>query len=359
MVNPAFHDAVHAIYDVPEQPESVGSALAAIGRFLGTPHVHLLTYQQDRMRILATERAGTDRLAALWSSRDIGHLLANTPQGQVVDARRWVGHGGLPWPSALAAVVPAVPDTDITALIVPLESKDGDAQCAVQDKLQQLLPHLRRAIVLWRRLDDDMPTVKATTQLVRDLPLPTLLTDGDGRCIETNGAFAALKSSLAAKVVSGRLAFRDEYLQDSWQSALRETAETAIGRRLLADSGSGRQWKVHLQPFPCIPSARSFDPKNFVLAVFEEHAPVPYADPERMATVSKLTRAEQNVLSGLLQGLTGKVIARSRNASVNTVRSQIMSILTKTGHHSQKELIASFHASSFDPNSVFNEADRV
>jgi hypothetical protein len=33
---------------------------------------------------------------------------------------------------------------------------------------------------------------------------------------------------------------------------------------------------------------------------------------------------------------------------VNTVRSQITSILGKTGHHTQKELIASFSASAFD-----------
>jgi hypothetical protein len=42
---------------------------------------------------------------------------------------------------------------------------------------------------------------------------------------------------------------------------------------------------------------------------------------------------------------------------VNTVRSQIMSILTKTGHHSQKELIASFSASTFDPSSILQQSD--
>ena len=58
------------------------------------------------------------------------------------------------------------------------------------------------------------------------------------------------------------------------------------------------------------------------------------------------------MLSGPLQGYTGKVIAKSRGASVNTVRSQIMSILSKTGHRSQKELIAAFGASTFDPSTM-------
>jgi DNA-binding CsgD family transcriptional regulator len=61
-----------------------------------------------------------------------------------------------------------------------------------------------------------------------------------------------------------------------------------------------------------------------------------------------LTKAELEVLASLLLGQTAKVIARGRGASVNTVRSQITSILGKTGHHTQKELIASFSASAFD-----------
>ena len=61
-----------------------------------------------------------------------------------------------------------------------------------------------------------------------------------------------------------------------------------------------------------------------------------------------LTKAELEVLGGLLLGRTAKVIARDRGASVNTVRSQITSILGKTEHRTQKELIAAFSTTGFD-----------
>jgi DNA-binding CsgD family transcriptional regulator len=50
--------------------------------------------------------------------------------------------------------------------------------------------------------------------------------------------------------------------------------------------------------------------------------------------------------------LPAKTIASRRSASVHTVRSQIMAILDKTGYNSQRELIASFGASSL-PDSAF------
>jgi len=56
------------------------------------------------------------------------------------------------------------------------------------------------------------------------------------------------------------------------------------------------------------------------------------------------------VMSGLLKGWPAKVIASHRSASVNTVRSQIVAILEKTGFKTQKELMACFSNSvSQDP----------
>lgn len=358
-MNSDFEGLIDRIYDVPDQPESLFLALDAIGRFVGSPQVHMLAADTNGVWAFASDAVCADRFAEFWSKRGAAHTLNSVPERELVDLGRGIGSGNLPWTGALAARVPALPNADMTALVVPLQNDDQGTQAGIRGRLQHVLPHLCRAMALWRRLDADMPTVKVATRMVRDFPLPSMLTDGDGRCIETNDAFTAMKPTLAIKMVSGRLAFRDNYLQDSWLSALQETAGTAVSRRLLADSGLGKQWKVHLQPIPCIASPRSTEPEHLVLAIFEEHAQMQSADPERLAAVSKLTPAELDVLAGLLQGLTGKVIAKSRNASVNTVRSQIMSILTKTGHHSQKELIASFSMSAFDAHSVLNSMDRV
>jgi DNA-binding CsgD family transcriptional regulator len=74
-----------------------------------------------------------------------------------------------------------------------------------------------------------------------------------------------------------------------------------------------------------------------------------------MASTARLTRAEVEVLAGLLKGLPAKAIATRRSASVNTVRTQIVAILEKTGFKSQKELMASFSASVL-PESAFSSS---
>lgn len=75
---------------------------------------------------------------------------------------------------------------------------------------------------------------------------------------------------------------------------------------------------------------------------FERLAEGPAAQPTIVPSCAPLTKAELEVLASLLRGQTAKVIARTRGASLNTVRSQITAILGKTGRHTQKELIAAF-----------------
>lgn len=351
MPDPAvFNEVVEAIYDIPDSQGSICRALTVLGSFCGTPDVHLLVLNSKGPTVFSAHPGAAETLARFWSSRDLARLLSQSSVGELVDIGRLVGYTCPTWAGGLAAPVHLLPDCDMTILVAPLPTKSSSESATVSACLRQVLPHLSRAIALRHRLESETPTVKSTAQLVQELPLPALLTDRDGRCIESNAAFGSLKDNLGVHVRGGRLVFQDGYLQDSWQSALRETVGTAVGRRLLADAGTGRQWKVHLQPVLCMAPGHSPESQQFVLALLEEQGAMPYAAPERIAAVSKLTPAELNVLAGLLQGYTGKVIARSRNASVNTVRSQIMSILTKTGHHSQKELIASFSASSFDPS---------
>jgi DNA-binding CsgD family transcriptional regulator len=88
-----------------------------------------------------------------------------------------------------------------------------------------------------------------------------------------------------------------------------------------------------------------------ILVVFDELPALQPPNARDVAGVAGLTRAEFEVMASLLQGLPAKAIAARRSAAVNTVRSQISTILQKTGHNSQKELIASFgNSSSFqDP----------
>ena len=213
--------------------------------------------------------------------------------------------------------------------------------------IEVLTTQIHAALDLRDQLASTLPTAASVALLTKLLPIPCLLTDDAGRCIERNEAFEQVLPTLAGSLRAGRVVFQDSFLQDSWTQALQEGRATAIAQSLLATTRNGTRWKMHLVPFACVGSLAERTPRHLTLALFERFA----ASPTQTLTVPSsrpLTKAELEVLASLLLGQTAKVIARTRGASVNTVRSQITAILAKTGQHTQKELIASFSASAFE-----------
>lgn len=74
---------------------------------------------------------------------------------------------------------------------------------------------------------------------------------------------------------------------------------------------------------------------------------------DKRLLVSNLTVAELSVLNMLAQGLDGSEVARRRNVSKETVRSQIKHILHKTGCRHQNELLARYFQSGFQTSTEF------
>jgi DNA-binding CsgD family transcriptional regulator len=187
------------------------------------------------------------------------------------------------------------------------------------------------------------------TDLVDMLPMACVLTDPQGRSIDRNEAFVAFMSAAGMRISTGRLQFEDSYLQDSWHVALNEVHLTAVPQSLLVAGVEGDQWRVHLVPMRCALEAGDTTERALILVMVEHIAVGAEIAMDRVLHEESrpLTPAENEVLSALLQGHSAKVIANARGASVNTVRSQIMTILDKTGHHNQKSLIAAFAPSGF------------
>lgn len=212
--------------------------------------------------------------------------------------------------------------------------------------LELLVPHFRSTLELADTLNSHLPTTAIAAQLAKLIPTPCLLTDDAGRCIERNDAFGRMLEALSGTLPSGRVVFADPFLQGSWQQALLESHATATPQSLLANAPDGGQWKAYIVPFACINNHGDNTPRHLILALFEKFSGAA-TQTKTVQSSRPLTKAELEVLASLLLGQTAKVIARARGASVNTVRSQITAILGKTGHHTQKELIASFSTSAF------------
>ncbi len=310
----------------------------------------------------ANRRYGRD-----WGSSDPRvQWLASRPSGQVLRCHEpfdqdfvatsrfhqsfLIPHG-LRW--SLAARFASAPGVETVVFILRApDLPPFDEAAAIA--LQQLLPHFEQAAGINLKLERQSAAVHAATEMVRRLPAPCLFTDQAGRCLEGNEAFGRAMESMSMRLLTGRVRFSSTELQARWESALFEAHTTAVTSSMSFIDPAQKEWTAHLIPWlPLAGQSDSFD-KRMILVVFDEKAADhrPQLQPGSMASTARLTRAEVEVLSGLLKGLPAKAIASRRSASVNTVRSQIVAILEKTGFKSQKELMASFSTSVL-PDSVF------
>lgn len=223
--------------------------------------------------------------------------------------------------------------------------------------LHELIPHFERAAAIGLKLEQQARAVHSATEMMRLLPTPCLFTDQAGRCLEGNDAFSRVLEPLSMRLATGRVRFDAADLQRQWSCALFDTHATALPHKMAFKDARQGQWVAHLIPWQSLADEAGPADRKMILVVFEEktgrsHAPY---TPGAIASTARLTRAEMEVLAGLLKGLPAKAIATRRSASVNTVRSQIVAILEKTGYNSQKELMASFSNSNL-PQSVFQDS---
>lgn len=71
--------------------------------------------------------------------------------------------------------------------------------------------------------------------------------------------------------------------------------------------------------------------RNAALLIFKPFAAIPKPPPMLLRTLFRFTQAEAEVASDLVGGISAEEVARLRNVRLDTIRSQIRSILSKSG----------------------------
>ena len=357
-------ELVDLVYEAAVGREGPGELFARVQDCLGADCLQIVsvdlsggTVQASRLarevpRLQAFNRAYAQR----WSACDpLVSALLSSPMGKVlrhpdpadgaeVAASPWYQQfllpHGLRW--SMAGMFPT--SAGATVLMARAASDQGPFDEAAAAALQDLLPHFRRAASLREDVQRQLGEAANAAELLQELPVAYLLTDRFGRCVEANEAFRQESQRLGIRVVTGRLRFGRSEQQDLWERALQETHDTGVEQAIRSTPLTGLQWSVVLKPWRRVSDgARETGlDSRLILAVLDVP---PVASEQQEALLShqaRLTRAELEVLASLLTGLPAKTIAMQRGASVNTVRTQIMAILEKTGFRSQRELIASF-----------------
>jgi len=213
------------------------------------------------------------------------------------------------WDAQIAAADPARP--------VNLGSAFAHQVAAVFQVIEQL-----QAAEL-QRVNDLLSEVHTAAMVLSD----------DGRVMAANRA-AHLAFGLERDGLIGSLPLEPIELQE-FADLVAAVAAAAGSREAvlrLQPKGLDRVLIVHLKPF------LAGNGKAQVLAITSER-PWPDKVSEFLARVFALTPAEIEVMRLLTVGGTVAAIARSTNRRAGTVRSQLHSILEKTGTRSQAELL--------------------
>jgi len=367
-------NVVGLIYASAVEPEKTTEMLRLLNDTVGGATAQTFTWDKSSGEMLHSQFSATDSVLEEANRQYLSHwgaldprapLLVSLPSGEVLRCHerfddRFVAASsfyqdyfiprGLRW--SIAAVVDSCAEsaTAVAGLRGPEASPFEDWAAAA---LQKLLPHFHKASLIRAKLQVQEPANKSVVEMLKVLPTPCLFTDHAGRCIERNQAFDSAVELLSLRVVVGRVRFAEPNLQTRWEAALSDTHATALAQSFLASASNGKQWRVHLIPLHSVMHSGDALDKKMILVVFDRKDQDVQPTVESLTLGARLTKAELDVATSLLQGLPAKVIARQRGASVNTVRSQIMAILDKTGHKSQRELIAALGASAFGASSFF------
>lgn len=213
----------------------------------------------------------------------------------------------------------------------------------------RLLPHLRRVIALQRQLEPVQQHSEALG-MARDIsPLPFVLLDASGQVVHLSPeAEQTVGHHDKLRVHDNRLELQGgQDLQQRFRKCLDTCLDSAAGCwdqaggwfRVEGESGT----PLHLLVMPVHPDVayRGFSGTRAFAAVFV-HDPAARVRlcPDTLKAIFGITPAESRLLQALVQGESLESYAVARARSLHTVKTQLKSLLRKTGTDRQVTLVS-------------------
>ncbi|GAA0587329.1 hypothetical protein GCM10008942_40440 [Rhizomicrobium electricum] len=210
--------------------------------------------------------------------------------------------------------------------------------------LSRLRRHLRTAYSLGLLTNRDALGCLASTQLARSMVKGLLVVDSECRIHWRNPA------------ADGILASNEGLIEDKGRLRARRTFETARLEALARDAAGGRQGVMLVaRPAEKHPYGLAFAPvkadagllptapiRHFVLITVKQMQREIELITARLGELFGFTPAEERLGALLLDGYTLHEAAHLASKALPTVKTQLRSMLKKTGAHSQAELINVF-----------------
>ena len=352
---PEFDRLVDRIYEAAVMPDAWPSVLTDLARTVGGEGGMLATRRNDGQGLigyrtspnLATGAEECVRSGGVARSLATPRLLAAnrcgfvsdqelfTPEEYAADALTvgWILKNNVYHGAATAILIPS---GDLAILqfmrrkgLPPLSRSEIDC-------LDRFRPHLARAGLLAARLR--LERIRAAAEALAIVGLPAAVLDFRGRVLAANGLIEAMTSHVVW-LAEDRIAFTDSGATALFRAAIPQLADPAAAsvRSFPVLPESPPQPAVaHLIPLST--SARDlFLGALGVLIVTPVTAPIP-PDTGLIQGLFDLTPAEARVACAIVTGMTLADIAENHHVTVETVRTQMKAVLSKTGVHRQSDI---------------------
>lgn len=214
-----------------------------------------------------------------------------------------------------------------------------------RDLLNLLLPHLRQALRLIRRLDESERMRRLSLDSLAALSVAVFVVASGNRVRLMNAAAErAVRANKTIRVQNSRISLANPNLDQQLRSAIAKAALASIGRSVSAGqtimlrSGDSPLLSLLVSPLP--PEVDPVGPTEPLAAVFvSEPGPDPEPSHNIVRATYGLTPAEARVLSAIVRGRRLADYAVAAGVSSNTVHAQIKAVYAKTGCHSQADLV--------------------
>jgi DNA-binding CsgD family transcriptional regulator len=265
------------------------------------------------------------------------------PEAEMVQSEAYRGfYGPRNWHYGMGGIFLRTP-TSVSAITMIREKEKGPCGERELNLLRTLMPHLRRAALLHVELTTLRSQRAAFIGHLDRYPQAFLLTDAKRRLFFSNipgREIMDLGDGLRAE--AGQLRASSTREDAALRSAVQDIATdgaSGMGRLSIARPSGGTPYRLLLMPVPSL-GAPFGNAQAAVAIVIIDADSASRPDPSALEALFALTPAEIRVTSLLVQGRSMEEIAAELGVSLETVRTHVRRVFSKTATNRQGELIA-------------------
>lgn len=207
-----------------------------------------------------------------------------------------------------------------------------------------LLPHVAKALSIGRALQACEDQKRALTLTLEAVPFGIGIISAKGHILYGNTEFRALSDRLRL-IGPGPTDFRAQNLPLPMQGLLRSAREHGkFGARplreaaFLAEKGEGTGIFIEISPISSHPELDRFGEGVYLVSLLD-NGRAHRIDPDIVRRFFPMTESELLVLQMAIKGHTNSEIADMRGRSLETVNSQMKSLIRKSGTRNRTELV--------------------